>query len=831
MRNVRLAFRTLLRTPFVTGVAVLTLALGIGANSAIYSLFDQVLLRSLPVAEPDRLVNLSSPGPRRGTVSCGNAGDCDAVFSYPMFRDLERAESGLAGLAAHRNFELNLAFRRQTLNGQGLLVSGSYFPLLGLRPALGRLLGPSDDETIGGHFVAVLSYDYWQNHLGGDPTILGEAITINGRPFTIVGVAPRGFHGTTLWLRPEVFVPITMRGVVAPWFDGFHDRQNFWAYLFGRLKPGVSIEQAQASLNAVYRPIINDVEAPLYTGMSEQRMAEFRAKQVLLEPGWRGQSRFHGEARTPLTLLLAITGVVLLIACANIANLLLARGASRSLEMAVRLSLGATRRHVVAQLLTESCVLALLGGAAGLVVAQWTLALVASILPTASAEILQLELRPSIVVFAAATSLGTGLLSGLFPALHGTRRDLVISIRSNAGHHTGAKSAARFRGALVTAQVALAMALLVAAGLFLRSLVNISRIDLGVRAENVVAFGISPELNGYAPAERHTLFRRLEEELAAIPGVTDVAGALVPILVGDGWGSNVSVEGFESGPDTDATAYFNLVGPNYFRTLGVPLLAGREFNEGDDLGAPGVAIVNEAFARKFGLGRDAVGKWMAIGAATRLDIQIVGLVPDTKYNEVKGEALPLFFTPYRQDETIGELTYYIRTAGDPAEVMRAVPGIVARLDPSLPIENLTTLHEQARVNVYIDRIIGTLAAAFAALATLLAAVGLYGVLAYTVAQRTREIGVRMALGADAADVRAMVLRQVGRLILVGGAIGTAAALALGRAARSLLFGMDGHDPAVIALAAVVLTTVALGAGYLPARRASRVDPVRALRYE
>jgi predicted permease len=831
MHNLRLAFRTLRRTPFITAVAVLTLALGIGVNAAIYSIFDQILLHALPVAEPERLVNLVSPGPRQGWISCSDAGNCDAIFSYPMFRDLERAEGGLAGIAAHRNFDLNVAFRRQTLNGEGMLVSGAYFQLLGLRPALGRLLGPDDDETVGGHFVAVLSYDYWRTRLGGDPSVVGESIMVNGRPMTIVGVAPSGFQGTTLGVRPHVYVPITMAGVVSPALAGAQDRQSHWVYLFGRLKPGISAEQARVALNAVFRPIINEVEAPLQQGMSDQTKTRFRAREITFEPGGRGQSQLHAEARTPLALLLAITGVVLLIACANIANLLLARGASRGMEMAVRLSLGARRRQVVGQLLTESCVLALLGGAAGLLVAQWTLTFVASILPADTTAILSLELRPSVIGFAALLSLGTGLLFGLYPALHSTRTEFVTAIRAGAGQHTGARSATRFRTALATTQIALAMALLIAAGLFLRSLVNISRIDLGVRAENVVAFGISPELNGYESARRRALFRGIEEEVATIPGVTGVAGALIPILASNAGGSNVSVEGFEHDPDRDADASYNLIGPGYFRTLEIPLLAGREFTAADDAGAPRVAIVNEAFAKKFGLGNDPVGKWMARGLTTRLDIQIVGLVRDAKYNEVKGEVPPLFFTPYRQDEKTGSLTFYVRTAGDPTEALRAIPGIVARLDPDLPVENLTTLPQQASENVYLDRMISTLAAAFAVLATLLAAIGLYGVLAYTVEQRTREIGVRMALGADGWQVRAMVLRQVGRMILIGGAIGIVAALGLGRAAQSVLFGLDGYDPVVIVLAAVVLGGVALGAGYLPARRASRVEPVRALRYE
>jgi len=832
MVNLKLAFRTLRKSPFVTAVAVLSLGLGIGANAALFSLFDQMLLRPLPVREPGALVNFGSPGPKPGSQSCSQAGGCDLVFSYPMFRDLERAQKVFTGIAAHRGFGANLAMRGQTpINADGMLVSGSYFPVLGLSPALGRLLTPEDDRNIGGHYVVVLSYDYWQTRLGASQTVLNEQLVVNGQSMTIIGVAPRGFDGTTLGSKPNVFVPISMRKALSPLFDDFDNRRSYWAYLFGRLKPGVSLDAARNGMNALYSPIVRDVEAPLQEGMSEPTMVQFRAKQIALEPGARGQSSVHGEARTPLMLLFGITIVVLLIACANIANLLLARAAGRSMEMALRLSLGASRRQLVTQLLTESVMLAVMGGVVSILVAHWTLALITSILPADVASSLAPRIDTTVMLFAAALSIGTGLLFGMFPAMHSTRPDLITTLRANTGQPSGARAAARFRTSLVTVQIALSMALLISAGLFVKSLVNVSRVDLGIETEKVVTFGVSPELNGYTGTRSRAFFERTEVELAATAGVRSVAVSMVPILSGDSWGSSVSVQGFSKGPDTDDGARYNHISAGYFKALGVRLLAGREFEIGDVDGAPKAAIVNEAFAKKFNLGRDAVGKFMSSGRGDSLDIQIVGLVENASYSEVKGEVPPLFFRPYRQDPRIGSINFYVRTATDPGQFLRTVPNIIAKLDPSLPVENLKTLPQQVKENVFLDRMISTLSAAFAALATLLAAVGLYGVLAYTVAQRTREIGVRMALGADRGAVRRMVLGQVARMTLVGGLVGIAAALALGRLAGSLLFGLQGHDPMVIGISTVILASVAFGAGYIPAYRASRVHPMQALRYE
>jgi predicted permease len=832
MSNLKLAVRRLAKTPFVTAIAILSLGLGIGANAAIFSLFNQTLLQALPVAAPGELVNLTAPEPKPGSTSCGQAGDCDAVFSYPMFRDLQAGQTVFSGMAAHVGFGANLTYRGHTMSADGLLVSGSYFPVLGLQPALGRLLGPHDDTRVDGEAVAVLSHGYWTSRLGGDASVLNQPLTVNGQTLTIVGVAPMGFRSTTLGLDPEIFVPITMRGLLQPGSgSAFENRRAYWAYVFARRKPGVTIDQARAGVNAVYRPIITDVEAPLQTGMSEQTMARFTSKEVGVEEGRRGQSQVHGEARIPMIFLMAVTGIVLLIACANIANLLLARSAGRATEMAVRLSIGASRRQLLAQLLTESFVLALLGGAAGLVFAHWTLAAMASLLPAEVVETLGFGLDGGVVAFSMALAIVTGFMFGLLPALHSTRPDLASTMKAQAGQPAGARGAAWFRHGLVTAQIALSMALLVSAGLFVKSLMNVSRIDLGVEVDQVVTFRISPGMSGYEPARAFTLYERAEQDLAALPGVTGVGMSMVPLLAGSNWGSDVSVQGFERGPDTDAGARYNRVSAGYFRTLGIPLTSGREFTGADATGAPRVAIVNEAFTRKFNLGRDAVGKRMAQGGGTDLDIEIVGVVQDAKYSEVKQEIPPLFFLPYAQAERMGSLSFYLRAALPPEQMIGTVQSAMSRLDPHLPLEDLKTMPQQVRDNIFLDRMISTLSASFAVLATILAAIGLYGVLAYTVAQRTREFGLRMALGADAGRVRRLVLSQIGIMTIVGGAVGAVSAWTLGYYARTLLFEMTAWDASVFGSAAVLLTLVAFAAGYVPAYRASRVDPMIALRYE
>ena len=832
--DIRFAFRLLVKTPVITCVAVVSLAFGIGASTAIFSLYSQLLLRPLAVSEPDRLVNLEAPGPRIGVGNCDASGACDKVFSYPAFRDVRRGQTPFVDVAAHRAFRVNAAWRGRTTTLRGSWVSGSYFPVLGLTPAAGRLFGPEVDARVGGHPIAVLAHRFWRTGFDESPDVIGESITVNGRILTIAGVAPPGFEGTTFNAPVDLFVPITMRDLVsAPAGEAavLDDRRRYWAYLFARLKPQVSIEQARAAIQPLYRGILASAEPT--DGMTGERLARFLARPLVVADGRRGQSRLHdvqGVAPT-LLLLLGITGAVVLIACANIANLLLARSIGRTGEMAVRMALGASRLRVLAQVLTESCLLALAAGAGGLAVAHGTLRFIRALAPPAAAVLVDTSLDPRTLPFLLVVSVLSGLLFGLAPAWRAVRVSLFRAIRNDAGHLPGGGSAAGFRNALVVAQFALAMTLLVAAGLFILSLGNLNRVDLGMRTGNVLTFRLAPGTNGYGDERTRALYERVAAGLRALPGVTAATATDTALLLGNAGGTAVAIEGFEPAPDTVPEARLNRIGPGYFRTLEVPVLAGRTFDASDTREAPKVAIVNETFTRRFLLGPDAVGTRIGLGSRDAdLDTEIVGVVADAAYAAPGTPAPPILYVSYRQEAAVADgLRFYAATAVPVEGLLRAIPGLVAGVDPNLPVDALDTVEAQVRAATYEGRVVAILLTAFAALATSLAAVGLYGVLAHAVAQRTREFGLRMALGAPPARLRAMVLAEVGRLTVAGGAVGMAAAFGVGRGAQALLHEVAGLPLSVIAGAAAALAAVGLAAGILPAQRAARVDPMAALR--
>jgi predicted permease len=833
MSNLTYAFRTLKNTPVVSLVAIASLALGIGANTAIFSVFDQLLLQRLPVHRPDRLVNLTANGPRMGSNSNNVAGNSSSTFSYAMFRDLEKQQSVFTGLAAHCEFGANLAYKGQSLSGDGMFVSGSYFPVLEAVPAAGRLFSPDDDRTPGAHRLVVLSNRFWTTQFNRDPSVLNNTMLVDGIPMTIIGVAPEGFNSTTLGAMPNVFVPISVRETLQPGWKGFDNRRSYWVYLFARLKEGVSRDQGQATMSTLFHGIIESTDLPLQKGMSDRTRERFRNQVLMLEEGSRGQSEVLEQGKAPLTILLAITGFVLLIACANIANLLLARAAGRAREISVRLAIGARRIQLVRQLLTESVLLGVTGALAGLLVSNVTIRMLVSFLPPEAGVSLSPEVNPRSLAFALAASVATGILFGIFPAMHSTRQEIVTAIKDDAGSVSSSGSAARFRKVLVVGQISLSLLLLISAGLFLKSLVNITRVDIGLRTEGVLTFGLAPDRNQYKPDQTRDFYQRLEESIRAIPGVEHATVSLVPLLTDSNWGTSISIDGFSKGPDTDDGSKYNEVGPGFFRALNVPILAGREFTASDGMEAPKVAVVNEAFVRKFSPSENVLGKRMSTGSNQgKNDIEVVGIAHDTKYSQVKDPPPPLVYLPYRQDKNLGSGNFYVVVHAMPAaDIGPSVRRAVASLDPNLPLADMLTFEKQVENNVFVDRMVTSLATAFAVLATLLAAVGLYGVLAYSIARRTREIGIRLAIGADPSGVRAMVLKEVGVMAAIGVLIGAPAAVVLAKFAESQLFGIKSYDPMVILAATALIGAVALAAGYFPARVAMGVSPQAALRHD
>jgi predicted permease len=836
-QDVRFSARAFARRPLVWSVAVLSLALGIGMNTAAFSVFHQVLLRHLPVPAPDELVLVLSPGPKPGSRSTTNDGGMDAIFSYPLVRDLERLDwPAVAGLAAHGSFGANLAAAGQmATQGDGLLVSGGYFPVLGIRPALGRLLGPDDDRVPGAHPVVVLSHRYWTDRLGARPDVIDATLVVNGRALTIVGVTPGGFTGTRTTGGPDIFVPLAMVEAVRPGWRGTNARSDHWLYLVARLRTGVTREQAERQMDVPFAALLRDVEFPvLRSQMGDVLHAAFLARRIVLDEGARGRSAERQEARTVLLLLMAVTGFVLLIACANVANLLLTRAADRTAEMALRLSLGAGRGRLIRGLLTEACLLGLAGAVTAVGIARLTLNALVALAPSEGGRPFEVALSTPVWLFALALGLGTGLLFGLFPAVQGVRMATAQGLRAQSARASGSRAVVRFRATLATLQTALATALLALAGFSLVSLANLARVELGLERDGLIMFGISPYLSGYSANRTTALVDELEETLRGLPGVRAVSTTTIPLLTGWDSAQNLTVEGFEASPGTNMHANRAAVGTDYFRTLGIPLLAGRELSRADTEGSPRVAIVNEAFARKFNLGREVVGKRFALGQGsnTRPDIEIVGLARDAAYSSVRQAPPPQFFLPHRQAER-GAPTFffYVRAVSDARPLVDAIRPLVNRLAPNLPVINLRTMEDQIAQGMTGDRLAALFTAAFAALATLLAGVGLYAVLAYGVARRSREIGIRIALGATRGTIRRSVLGQVGRITTAGVLLGSGAALGLARGGESFLFGLEGARAGVLAAAVAAVVVVTVAAAILPVRRAVSVNPVEALRAE
>jgi predicted permease len=843
LRDLKYTFRTLVRTPGFTAVAVLTLGLGIGANTAIFTLLDQILLRLLPVKEPQQLVLLTMKGHYYGNNWGGNA------ISHPMFRDFREHNQVFSEMFCRFPAAASLSVGQRSERVQVELVSGAYFSTLGVVPAVGRLFTPEDDVTPSGHPVVVLNYNYWKSRFASDPQIVGTSLTLNNYKMTIAGVAQAGFDGVELGFSPNIFVPIMMQRqiIVGNPEDMLKERRDRWVNAFGRLKPGVSMQQAKASLQPFMHSMLEyEVQLPAFSRASKYDRDEFLKCWIDVLPGSQGRSYVRGQLSTPLWVLMATTGMVLLIACANLANLMLVRGSGRAKEIAVRLAMGATRSRIVGQLLTESLALSVLGGIAGLGVAFYADRTLMKIYLPSDSGGMNVSSSPDlrVLLFNLAVAVLTGVLFGLVPAIQTTKPNISGTLKDQAGAVVGGGSHHSLRKALVIAQVTLSLLLLVGAGLFVRSLANLRNLGPGFSPEHLVGFNIDPSLNGYTPDRMKVFYPQLAEALSAIPGVQSVGLASVRILEDNEWDSGMSVEGFTPDkPDEHAQPYMNSISPNYFATLGVPILAGRDFRMTDNHEVkhgpedwnwvPTAVMINEKFAKKFFPGRNPVGLHIGFGTdpGTVTDMEIIGVIKDFKYRNLREDIPVQAFVPYLGTRYIGEMTAYVRTTADPNQLMSAIRSKLRDMDSNIPIYDMRTTEVQINNSLSTERMIASLSAVFGFLATLLAVIGLYGVMAYTVAQRTREVGIRMALGAARGNVIWMVMREVLVLVVIGVTVGVSAALALTRIVQSQLFGLTPHDPLTLALATVVLALVACAAGYIPALRASRLDPAAALRYE
>ena len=830
LQDLKYSVRMLRKNPGFATVAVLTLALGIGANTAIFSLLDQVLLRSLPVAEPDRLVILSDAEQRDGWSTSDNS---EMVYSYPHYKDVRDQVPLFDGIVARAGVRLSVSGFGISERAQGEIVSGNYFPVLGVRPALGRLLDAGDDGLPGASPVAVLSYGYWSRRFGASPQVVGQEIILNDYPFSVVGVAARGFNGVLKGQNVDVFVPIAMKRELTPGWNGLVERDIMWLNIFARLKPGISRTRTQGLLQVAYAPIL-ETEIQSSKHPSARFRERYLRQHISLEPAAQGINLLAAAWGEPLLILAGMVGLVLMITCANVAGLLMARGAARRKEIAVRMALGAGRRAIVRQLLLESLVLGAAGGLAALWVAVWSSQVLIHLLPEDAAGGLATNLDVRMLVFNVSVALGAGLLFGILPAVQSSRTDISSTLKDAAGSIASQLAHARWRQVLVAGQFALSLLLLVAAGLFGASLVRLLTQDLGFQAENLATFAVDPQLSGYSKERSLTFLQDLGRRLAAMPGVTATGAAGGGPFTGSDRTANVTVEGYRAREDEDMHCSVDAISPDYFHVMQIPLLAGREFMPSDGPTTPKVAVVNEQFARFFFPGRSALGRHLAFGAGeVKLDIEIVGVVRNSYHDSLREKIDRFIYIPYPQDTHRGlSLHYYVRGALNGPLLSSAIRRTVAEMDSHVPVYGLATVKSQIAESVYSDRLVAWLTSAFGLLATALAVIGLYGLIAYTVARRTPEIGVRLALGADARGVLWLIMREVLVLACVGIALGIPLALALERVVQSRLFGVAETNVVLfIAGAALALLAAAAIAGLLPARRAMKVDPMVALRYE
>ncbi len=831
-KDIRYGLRGLWKRKGFAAIAVLTLALGIGANTAIFTLVNAVMLKSLPVDKPEELV-LFSDATGEGTSTQDNSPTGKWTrFPYPTYEYFRNHNQSFQDIAALRSGSSRLSVRRPdaaaAARGAGQLVSGNYFSVLGVRAARGRVLTNEDDKP-GAAPAAVISNRYWEQELNSDPSVVGKNFIINGTNFTVVGVTPKEFFGERVRRPPDFWLPLSFQSQIELTESYLTNDQVYFLMVMGRLKPGVTIEQAQATTNLALQQFLTEQAGSKLTDERRKGIANTYATLVEGQGGISGLRRAYSA---PLQTLMAIVGMVLLIACANVGSLLLSRAASRKAEISLRLALGATRGRIVRQLLTESMLLALIGGVCGVVLAQWAVSVLVGLVARES----PLNTRPDagVLLFTAGVSIVAGLLFGLIPALQASRTNLAAAMKEKNRLRSGFLRLSP-SSLMVVMQVGLSMVLLTGAGLFARSLLKLQSEDLGFDRNNVLLVGIDPRLAGYKPTELTTLYRQVVERLSSLPQVRSVSIATYSPLSGTRRLSTIKVNGYTPQDGEDLATQDILVAPKYAETLGMPLLRGRDIDVRDTPTSTQVAVINSAFAEHYFKDQNPIGRMFSFdddtdnGAA----VQIVGVVGDIKQDDVRDKPEPTVYRPILQvqDEGAYSAMIHIRTQADPTPLTPQVRQMLTQIDDKLPVFGVTTLSDQSRQNLNQERLIAQLVSFFGALALILASIGLYGVMAQGVARRTSEIGIRMALGARGGNIALMILRETFYLVLAGLILGFPAALLGARLISTQLFGLSATDPLTIAGAAIVLSVVAMLAGYLPARRASRVNPLSALRYE
>lgn len=833
LQNLRYAFRQLRKYPGFTLIAVLTLAVGIGANAAIFSLVDQVLLRQLPVVDPDQLVQLRYTGSNTGHGS-SYGGDTFNYFSYPMYRDLRDQNKVFSGMLAMFPAQVGIQWHNTPALANSELVSGNYFSLLGVKPALGRLFIPEDSATRGASPYVVLSYRYWVQHFAADSSVINQGILINSNPFTIIGVVQPGFNSVIGGTIPDFFVPITMKAQMTPQWDELEDRRSSWMNIIARLKPGMTVQQAEAGINPLWKAL-RTVELQSITSKNQRFREQFVAKSSLtLIDGSRGFSPLREVMRIPLLILMGMVALLTLMATANVGSLLLVRAAGRTREISVRYSLGASRGRVIGQLLAEGLVLGLTGGICGLALSPLLAkALIDFVNPTATtAGVTSLSARPDprVILFCLSVSIVASVLFSLAPIFQFYRPKVAPALKQQAG--TGEIAHARFRRLTVGVQIALSLLLLLGASLFSRTLTNLKSVDVGFVTDHLLTFQLNPQLAGYQPNAVAPLYKRLIETLGAQPGVQSVGMTDDPVLAKSDDTFNILVPGYQAQEGERLSFEWERVTPAYFSALQLPLAAGRIFTDTDTTTTARVVVVNESFVRKFfGTPDQALGKTFAVGGQQDKPFTIVGVVKDAKHFSLHDLPVPIYYSPIFQEAEPASVAVYIRTRQDPGAAASTIRSAVTGIDSKLVVDSLQSMNDEIDTTLTSERMLSFLASSFGLVAVFIAAIGLYGVLAYSIAQRTREIGIRMALGATRQAVVGMVLREVMTMTLWSVVIALPLSIALASFVKSQLFGISYRDPSTLVLVTLAIAGVALLAASVPARRAVRVQPITALRYE